>query len=140
MAVIQNMKDDSETKLLKKLVTNWIAEAEPKDEALDYDKVEAIIEAYVDGDDKTLSKLADNSNDLAMALQAMFGKGRRGGDKGGKGNKKLRPCVATKTGAKAGTSNGDRGRAADEIEAATRVAGGARRTRRRRAVYPLRMH
>ena len=35
MTVVQNMKDDSETKLLKKLVTNWMAEAEPKDEALD---------------------------------------------------------------------------------------------------------
>ena len=79
MTVVQNMKDDSETnlKLIKKLITDRMAEAEAKGEALDYDKIEAIIEADVDSDGKTPAKSTDNSNDLAVALQAMFGKGGR---------------------------------------------------------------
>ena len=42
--VVQNLKDDAETKLTKKLISNRMAEAEIEGKTLSYDQIESIVE------------------------------------------------------------------------------------------------
>ena len=63
-AVVLNLKDDPETKLTKKLVTNRMAEAETEGKTLTYDQIESIIENDQADDDESSSMAR------AMAAQA----------------------------------------------------------------------
>ena len=86
-AVVIGLKNDPETKLTKKLVTNRMAEAETEGKTLTYDQVEGIIEND-QGDEEEKPKKPkkpDTDTDLAMWLN----KGGKGGGKGlGKGGGK----------------------------------------------------
>ena len=94
--LIQNLADNEDTKLTKKLVHNRMAEAEQAGAPLSYDQIEAIIEN--DGDDgddeaqKKQTKKPSDPPDIVMYVDKGKGKGKgkwqgkglgRGLDKGG---------------------------------------------------------
>ena len=79
-AVVQNLRDDPDTEITKKLVSNRMAEAETDGKTLPYEQIESIIENdQAEADEKTPEPRKDDTPDLAMWIK---GGGRGGGHKG----------------------------------------------------------
>ena len=74
--VVQNLRDDPDTEITKKLVSNRMAEAETDGKTLPYEQIESIIENdQAEADEKTTKPRKDDTPDLAM----WFKGGGRGG-------------------------------------------------------------
>ena len=81
-AVVQNLRDDPDTELTKKLVSNRMAEAETDGKTLQYDQIESIIENdQAEADEKTPKPRKDDTPDLAMWI--------KGGGRGGRSQRQV---------------------------------------------------
>ena len=68
--VVQNLRDDADTELTKKLVSSRMAEAETDGKTLPYDQIESIIEHdQAEADEKTPKPRKDDTPDLAMCIK-----------------------------------------------------------------------
>mgnify|MGYP000685133797 CR=1 FL=1 len=67
--VVQNLRDDPDTEITKKLVSNRMAEAETDGKTLPYEQIESIIENdQAEADEKTPKPRKDDTSDLASSF------------------------------------------------------------------------